>query len=492
MVPPSAGVDTGGAKASGRPTVDRPAVVQEASAGACKSLDAGMAAQMEEAWMQGLAAMQKASAEHEDQVSMLQAQIKARMDAYWRLHEENQKLCYRMQAVHYHLSQLHSLSPELIPPQALAAARAMQQCAAAAGAPDPRMLWPGHMNWPGMTPDALHQHIDRGAAVSSSLDPRAKALPTRDSLRSGDALPARRYPRPSSRAGPGKQVSDHSPTRLHPVLETDASDDGDSTPGSPAKEDSKVETPEVNRCAKEDVQSQAVVDESTDGDGADESEDAEAELHAPVGRVLQFGASPPHDAFSFVSPEKISTRERLQMPYSPPFYPPGLSLPETLGARKGDTGSPDFSDFACHIPRGGSPPSAPDSPDSTLSTASGSTFEFTLRRINDEPLGLEVQPHPLAQCLVVEGVKAGTVAEAWNRQNQGELRELRPGDQIVAINGMTEVAAMWTECRSRRLVKLVVERPRTSHRSSQGSTPSTGRSSPEFIKTPGARAIPEV
>jgi len=94
----------------------------------------------------------------------------------------------------------------------------------------------------------------------------------------------------------------------------------------------------------------------------------------------------------------------------------------------------------------------------TPSTTSSSSFNLTLRRVDDEPFGLEVQPDFIQQCLAVEGIRKGSVCEAWNRQNIGELREIKIGDRIAAVNGHDQVEAMRNEFHERLTVRLIMER----------------------------------
>jgi len=91
-------------------------------------------------------------------------------------------------------------------------------------------------------------------------------------------------------------------------------------------------------------------------------------------------------------------------------------------------------------------------------TTASSNFNLTLCRMHDKPFGLEVQPDFIQQCLAVEGVCKGSVCEAWNQQNIGELREIRIGDRIVAVNGYHRVEAMRNEFYGRLTVCMMLER----------------------------------
>jgi len=95
------------------------------------------------------------------------------------------------------------------------------------------------------------------------------------------------------------------------------------------------------------------------------------------------------------------------------------------------------------------------------------TFSLTLRRVGQVPFGLELTSD--GQGLVVEAVHCGSVCEAWNRQNIGELREIRTGDRIVSVNGVQEAEAMRSELHQKVLIKMQVERGEPADSSSLGS-----------------------
>jgi len=96
---------------------------------------------------------------------------------------------------------------------------------------------------------------------------------------------------------------------------------------------------------------------------------------------------------------------------------------------------------------------------STPSTAVDVSFNITLRRSDDMPLGIEVQPNVSRKFLAVERVLPGSVVEAWNRQCAGELREIRPGDRVISVNGFEDVELMRGECVNKRVLKLALVRP---------------------------------
>lgn len=87
------------------------------------------------------------------------------------------------------------------------------------------------------------------------------------------------------------------------------------------------------------------------------------------------------------------------------------------------------------------------------------TFNLTLRRADNVPLGLELQPGvPGDGGQLVEAVHPGGAIEAWNRQCAGDTREIRVGDRIVSINGHEDSESMWEECRTKQLIRMTVLR----------------------------------
>lgn len=87
------------------------------------------------------------------------------------------------------------------------------------------------------------------------------------------------------------------------------------------------------------------------------------------------------------------------------------------------------------------------------------TFNLTLRRADNVPLGLELQPGvPGDGGQLVEAVHPGGAIEAWNRQCAGDTREIRVGDRIVSINGHEDPESMWEECRTKQLIRMTVLR----------------------------------
>eukprot|EP00927_Polykrikos_kofoidii_P002754 TRINITY_DN1109_c0_g1_i1.p1 TRINITY_DN1109_c0_g1~~TRINITY_DN1109_c0_g1_i1.p1 ORF type:complete len:375 (-),score=84.38 TRINITY_DN1109_c0_g1_i1:453-1577(-) len=84
------------------------------------------------------------------------------------------------------------------------------------------------------------------------------------------------------------------------------------------------------------------------------------------------------------------------------------------------------------------------------------TFSFTLRRADDNPLGLDVRSED--SCLLVIDVRAGGAVEAWNRVCAGESREIRANDRIIMINGQTDPDLMREQCLTKHLLRMTVQR----------------------------------
>jgi hypothetical protein len=94
----------------------------------------------------------------------------------------------------------------------------------------------------------------------------------------------------------------------------------------------------------------------------------------------------------------------------------------------------------------------------TLGSPGDSHIALTLRRVDGEPLGLEVRPDFEYSCLLVERIQPGTVVEAWNRQCSGEPREIMPGDRVVSVNGATTPEDMRKQFGQKLLLKLKLVR----------------------------------
>ncbi|CAJ1449534.1 unnamed protein product [Effrenium voratum] len=85
-------------------------------------------------------------------------------------------------------------------------------------------------------------------------------------------------------------------------------------------------------------------------------------------------------------------------------------------------------------------------------------FKLTLRVADNVDLGLALSKK--GQVLVIDAVLPGAV-ESWNRQcrtSRGELRALRVGDRLVAVNEASEPEKMLEEAKTRKLLKFQVLR----------------------------------
>jgi hypothetical protein len=90
------------------------------------------------------------------------------------------------------------------------------------------------------------------------------------------------------------------------------------------------------------------------------------------------------------------------------------------------------------------PPDSPELP----------SISLTFRRLDGQPLGLEVRPDCDRNCLHVERIQKGTVADAWNKQCIGEPRAILPGDRVISVNGVTTVDEMRQEFSKKLLLKI--------------------------------------
>jgi hypothetical protein len=85
------------------------------------------------------------------------------------------------------------------------------------------------------------------------------------------------------------------------------------------------------------------------------------------------------------------------------------------------------------------------------------TFVVPLRRADNVPLGLDLDRGD-GSGLTVLSVRPGGAVEAWNRQCAGDSREIRAGDRIIKINDVEDPEGMTTECRTKHLVRLTLQR----------------------------------
>jgi len=126
---------------------------------------------------------------------------------------------------------------------------------------------------------------------------------------------------------------------------------------------------------------------------------------------------------------------------------------ETASPAHRDPDTDEVADVAAGSGERGSPASTQAETPSETPGAS-EVFTLTLRRADTVPVGLHVTGE---DGLLVERVLPGGAVEAWNRQCPG-LREIRVGDRIVSINGQDDAEAMRTECLTKYLLRMTVQR----------------------------------
>merc|ERR1719162_2395820 len=99
-----------------------------------------------------------------------------------------------------------------------------------------------------------------------------------------------------------------------------------------------------------------------------------------------------------------------------------------------------------------------------MTPAPYTTFNFTLRKADGVPLGLDVSHAKGGRGLRVEKIQAGGAVEAWNRQcpNMGpeaETRVVQPGDMVLAVNSVSgDPNGMLAECRHKQLLRMTISR----------------------------------
>jgi hypothetical protein len=90
-------------------------------------------------------------------------------------------------------------------------------------------------------------------------------------------------------------------------------------------------------------------------------------------------------------------------------------------------------------------------------TSKSEQIRITLRRADAVPLGLHLNASG-SSYLTVEAIRPGGAVDAWNRQCDGDMRQIKPGDRIVAINSVEGVQGMREECLTKHLLKLALVR----------------------------------
>jgi len=85
-------------------------------------------------------------------------------------------------------------------------------------------------------------------------------------------------------------------------------------------------------------------------------------------------------------------------------------------------------------------------------------INLTIRRADGIPLGLDLIGHGRERFLMVRAINPGGAAEAWNRQCENGMREIRKGDRILAINEAQDANTMRREYSKRQLLKISLVR----------------------------------
>jgi len=86
------------------------------------------------------------------------------------------------------------------------------------------------------------------------------------------------------------------------------------------------------------------------------------------------------------------------------------------------------------------------------------SFQLTLRRFENLPLGFQLRPDDDGEFLMVDQISSNCVVAAWNAQNVGEKREILRNDRITSVNGKRSGQDMRDELANARILKLIIER----------------------------------
>jgi len=178
--------------------------------------------------------------------------------------------------------------------------------------------------------------------------------------------------------------------------------------------------------------------EADDGDDATDATDL---VFADVMKLLVDPEAMLEDASPSTPPyarsgSPVTDREESAAPLTPQFV------------------TPLFQDSLASTPSTAA--STPTS-EQTPQTARPELFNITLRRVEGEPLGMEVHQDD-NEGLVVESIKGGTVVGAWNEQCQGERRVIMPGDRIVSVNGCSVPDDILQQCSTNVLLRIQLKR----------------------------------
>jgi len=190
------------------------------------------------------------------------------------------------------------------------------------------------------------------------------------------------------------------------------------------------------------------------------------------------------------SPQRRISNKKLTSPMVPPASPqhntaavlllspsPQMTLSQTsgpspsLGRKPRTFGTPQrspaperaaFSLMSSPSAHERGTPNVPPSPFVILESG-GSVFTFQHRRMDlSVSWGLDFKFYgDFDDGLVVEKVRAGGAIDGWNRLCTGGPsagKEILPGDKITSTNGIRGCATMLEECKTKLLIKFVVER----------------------------------
>lgn len=241
-----------------------------------------------------------------------------------------------------------------------------------------------------------------------------------------------------------------------------------------------------------DVISPVNEDEEEEGEEASLDEDEEAE-ETPVARRLVTAPEPlAHeggDVLDAAAPQTPIRGEGASKTLPRLMAPPGLAPPEeavtpeqparsssvsslrgaagkkaerrsTSGSRLAGLDTPSTAEGtpARASTDRSSPSTASPNP---LRSPATSTFNLTLRRTADLPLGLKVRPHEHdgIRCLRVDKIQPDGMADAWNRSCPEESsRRLRQGDLLMSVNGVSVPEEMRAQCAQQLCLKLEILR----------------------------------
>mmetsp|Transcript_113066 Transcript_113066/g.315948 ORF Transcript_113066/g.315948 Transcript_113066/m.315948 type:complete len:470 (+) Transcript_113066:85-1494(+) len=364
----------------------------------------------------GQRAMQQLQREQAAQTEMLQGQLAACMESYKHMQREHVLLKASLEALMKHLTLVLGAPPGMGPGM---------------GA----RMGPG-----GLPPQYFPHHYDptpyrQAPAASSTFEPPAASSTFEPPPAAGAG------DEPESPAG-DDMVFESAPAAVTPDIpcspRSAAGDQDELADGPPQKGAEAIAAQKSTPPGQ-----QATSPATTAGAGASPSTD---------GRSTPPGSTPPK---ATPSPSTSAPRHLPSRPAGP-APPPAPTQLASLFAATGATPTPVLPAQAAAA--------------LAAAMAQRATFTLTLRRADNVPLGLEVEPEE--SCLTVVAVRPGGAVEAWNRQGGGDAREIRAGDRIVAINGTEDIDAMSRECLTKHLLRMTVARAPSTPYARAATTPS--------------------